>query len=185
MLLGLGLSGVPFAGSDIGGWTGFASPELFARWMELGAVSPFYRGHVQHGTPDQEPWAFGPEVEDISRIWLNQRYEWLPYLCSLFHQASLTGAPLLRPPVFEFQNDLDLLDVADEAMLGPWLLVAPVLEPAVKSRTVRLPAADLLEWRSGARWTVRSRRCVWTARTLRWSLGSRTSTPRTRAGSRT
>ncbi len=150
MLLGLGLSGVPFVGSDVGGWTGFASSELFARWMALGSVSPFFRGHVQQGTPDQEPWAFGPEVEDISRIHLKQRYRWLPYLYSLMWEASRTGAPVLRPLVFEFQQDAGTWDTADEAMLGPWLLVAPVLDPGAKERTVTLPPGRFLEWRSGA-----------------------------------
>lgn len=152
MLLGLGLSGVPFAGSDVGGWTGFASPELFARWMAVGSVSPFFRGHVQQGTPDHEPWAFGAEVEDISRIHLKQRYRWLPYLYSLMWEASRTGAPVLRPLVHEFQDDPGTWDVADEAMLGPWLLVAPVLDPGAGERSVVLPPGRFLEWRSGAVW---------------------------------
>ncbi len=152
MLLGLGLSGVPFVGSDVGGWTGFASPELFARWMAVGSVSPFFRGHVQQGTPDQEPWAFGVEVEDISRIHLKQRYRWLPYLYSLMWEASRTGAPVLRPLVFEFQDDPGTWDVADEAMLGPWLLVAPAVDPGAKERSVVLPPGRFLEWRSGAVW---------------------------------
>ncbi len=67
MLLGLGLSGVPMVGSDVGGYSGGASPELFARWIALGSVSPCFRGHVTQGVADQEPWAFGPEVEEISR----------------------------------------------------------------------------------------------------------------------
>ncbi len=150
MLLGLGLSGVPFVGSDVGGWTGFASPELFARWMALGSVSPFYRGHVQQGTPDQEPWAFGVEVEDISRILLKQRYRWLPYLYSLAWEASRTGAPILRPLVFEFQQDPGSWDVADQAMLGPWLMVAPVLSAGARDREIYFPPARFVEWRSGA-----------------------------------
>ena len=67
MLLNLSLSGVPFIGSDVGGYSGGATPELFARWMAVGSFSPFFRGHVTNGVNDQEPWAFGPEVEAISR----------------------------------------------------------------------------------------------------------------------
>jgi alpha-glucosidase len=57
-LLNLGLSGVPLVGSDVGGYSGDATPELYARWMQLGSISPFFRGHVTSGVPGQEPWAF-------------------------------------------------------------------------------------------------------------------------------
>lgn len=139
MLLGLGLSGVPFVGSDVGGYSGWASPELFARWMQLGAASPFLRGHVTQGVNDQEPWAFGTEVTDISRIVLEERSERLPYLYGLFREAALTGAPVLRPMVFEFQDEPLVAAVDDQAMLGPSLLVAPVLEPSVRQRSVTFP----------------------------------------------
>lgn len=57
-----GLSGQPFSGPDVGGFAGDATPKLFARWMGLGAMLPFARGHSEQGTIDQEPWSFGPEV---------------------------------------------------------------------------------------------------------------------------
>lgn len=57
-----GLSGQSFAGPDIGGFAGDSTPKLFARWMGLGAMLPFARGHSEQGTIDQEPWSFGPEV---------------------------------------------------------------------------------------------------------------------------
>ena len=67
MLLGLGLSGMPFVGSDIGGYSGHASPELYARWLALGSISPFARAHVTSGVPGQEPWQFGVEVTRAAR----------------------------------------------------------------------------------------------------------------------
>lgn len=57
-----GLSGQPFSGPDIGGFAGDATPKLYARWMGIGALLPFARGHSEQGTIDQEPWSFGPEV---------------------------------------------------------------------------------------------------------------------------
>jgi alpha-glucosidase len=56
------LSGQAFCGPDVGGFAGDATPKLFARWMGLGAMLPFARGHSEQGTIDQEPWSFGPEV---------------------------------------------------------------------------------------------------------------------------
>ena len=150
MLLGMGLSGVPFVGSDVGGYSGGATPELFARWIAVGSISPFFRGHVTNGVGDQEPWAFGAEVEEISRRVAAERYRLLPYLYALFAEAEATGAPVLRPLVYEFQDDPATWDLDDQAMLGPFLLIAPVLEPGATTRRVYLPAGRWFEARSGA-----------------------------------
>ncbi len=150
MLLGLGISGVPFVGSDVGGYSGGPSPELFARWMQVGSLSPFFRSHVETSAPPQEPWQFGTEVEDISRSVIEERYRLLPYLYSLFDEASRTGAPLLRPLFYEFPGEEAVVDVDDEAMLGPFLLVAPVLEEGATERKVVLPSGRWFEAASGS-----------------------------------
>lgn len=150
MLLGMGISGLGFVGSDVGGYSGGASPELFARWMQVGSFSPFFRAHVTSGVNPQEPWQFGTETEDVSREAMNERYRLLPYLYSLFHEASVTGAPVLRPLVYEFQEDPGAAAIDDEAMLGPSLLLAPVLDPGLTTRSVYLPPGRWLEARSGA-----------------------------------
>lgn len=149
MLLGLGLSGVPFAGSDTGGFSGYASGELFARWMAVGAISPFFRGHVSTAVNDQEPWSFGPRVEEICRRRITERYTLLPYLYALFVEASQSGAPILRPLIYEFQDDPRTETIDDQALLGPWLLIAPVLEAGVHQRQVYLPRGRWLELSSG------------------------------------
>lgn len=150
MLLGMGVSGLSFVGSDVGGYSGRATPELFARWMALGVISPFFRGHVTQGVNDQEPWAFGQEVEDISRAFLQERYRLIPYLYSLFDESRRTGAPILRPLVYEFQGESAIAATDDEAMLGPWLLAAPVLTEGATRRPVTLPAGRWYEYSSGA-----------------------------------
>ncbi|MCB9680191.1 MAG: alpha-glucosidase [Alphaproteobacteria bacterium] len=151
MLLNLGLSGVPFVGSDVGGYSGGASPELFARWMALGTISPFFRGHVTQGVPGQEPWAFGIEVTDISRQLLGRRQRLLPYLYSLADAAHRTGAPMLRPLAWELPAAPGV-SRDDEAFLGPWLLVAPVVTEGATTREVYLPPGRWYEWASGAAW---------------------------------
>ncbi|MBI5538267.1 MAG: DUF5110 domain-containing protein [Deltaproteobacteria bacterium] len=150
MLLNLGVSGVPLVGSDVGGYSGNATPELFARWMALGSVSPFFRGHVTNGVPSQEPWAFGQEVEDLSRDLIRQRYELLPYLYSTAADSAENGSPILRPLVYEFQSDPTVYHLDDEAMVGPWLLVAPVAEKDATQRSITLPAGRWYELHSGA-----------------------------------
>ncbi len=156
-LLGMGLSGEPFVGSDVGGYSGQATDEMFARWIELGGLSPFFRGHTVDTGNWQEPWQFGPEVEAISRSIIDERYQYLPYIYSLFHETSQDGAPVPRPVVFEFQTDTTAATLSDEAMLGPWLLYAPVLfqdpapaDPPTLSRPVYLPAGRWFELYSGA-----------------------------------
>ena len=150
MLLGLGMSGVPIVGSDIGGYSGHASAELYARWLALGSLSPFSRAHVTADVPGQEPWMFGTEVTDIARARLVDRYWLLPYIYSLADEAARTGAPILRPLVWHFPDDAKVLDIGDQAMLGPSVLVAPVLVPGAASRSVYLPAGRWYELHSGA-----------------------------------
>jgi alpha-glucosidase len=150
MMLGLGLSGMPFVGSDIGGYSGHASPELYARWLALGSISPFSRAHVTNGVPGQEPWQFGAEVTRAARSWLKERYRLLPYLYSLADEAARSGAPLLRPLVWEFQTDPQVATLADQAMLGPWLLVAPAVTQGATTRSIYLPAGRWYDFASDA-----------------------------------
>lgn len=150
MLLGMGLSGVPFVGSDVGGYSGSPGPELYARWMQLGSVSPFFRSHAVDTAPPQEPWQLGTEVLDISRQSIERRYALMPTLYSLFDEARRNGAPVLRPLVFEHQSDEATHAIDDQAMLGPSLMIAPVLSSGATSRTVYFPPGRWFEERSGA-----------------------------------
>jgi alpha-glucosidase len=152
-LLHLGLSGMAFSGSDVGGYSGRAesTPELFSRWMSLGAISPFFRAHAERDARRQEPWAFGPEVEDATRDLVSIRYELMPYLYSAFDETQRTGAPVLRPLVFDFQDDDKTHAISDEAMLGSQILVAPVLTQAAGAgRSIYLPKSSTTS--SSARW---------------------------------
>ncbi|KAG0590030.1 hypothetical protein KC19_1G065500 [Ceratodon purpureus] len=132
MALNLGLSGQAFSGPDIGGFAGDSTPKLFARWMGLGAMLPFARGHSEQGTIDQEPWSFGPEVEELSRYALNRRYRMLPHFYTLFHKSHVTGVPVMTPVFFADPTDPKLRKVDDSFLLGPILVKA---WPLPKKRT--------------------------------------------------
>jgi alpha-glucosidase len=147
----MGLCGAPYAGADIGGFYGDCTGELFARWIELGAFYPFMRSHAHHASPPQEPWAFGPEIEAASRAAIGLRYRLLPYLYTLAHRAHRTGEPLLRPLLYDFPDTTALHRVDDQAMLGPQLMVAPVLEPGARRRAVVLPPGTWYDFHTGAR----------------------------------
>ncbi len=139
MILQLGLSGVPFAGVDIGGFYGAPTPELFARWVQLGAFFPLFRIHSADATPRQEPWSFGPQVEAIVKQAVELRYRLLPYFYTVFWQASQTGLPIVRPMLLDFQHDMHTHSLDDQFMVGESLLVAPILARGVTQRRVYLP----------------------------------------------
>ncbi|KAG6541415.1 hypothetical protein Mapa_017193 [Marchantia paleacea] len=124
MSLNLGLSGQPFSGPDIGGFGGNATPHMFARWMGIGAMLPFSRGHSEKGTMDHEPWEFGKECEDVCRQALSRRYRILPHLYTLFYKAHTTGVPIMSPLFFADPKDEKLRKVEDSFLLGPLLVAA-------------------------------------------------------------
>jgi alpha-glucosidase len=147
MMLGMGLSGVPFIGTDVGGFVDTPSPELFARWIQVGAYSPFFRAHTTTNTPDQEPWSFGEQVEEISRTFISRRYRLLPYLYALFWQANRTGSPVMRPLFWHHQQDSMVYrpEYQQQFLLGERLLVAPVIHEGATSAWVYLPAGRWLD----------------------------------------
>ncbi len=143
MILNLGLSGQPFSGPDIGGFARNATGELFARWIGVGAFFPFSRGHTQNITLPQEPWAFGPEVEAVSRTALERRYRLLPYIYTLFRESSVTGLPVMRPVFFADPDDLSLREEDRAFLLGGDILVVP----RVTRRGTESPALPSGTWR--------------------------------------
>ncbi|WP_373056489.1 TIM-barrel domain-containing protein [Zunongwangia sp. H14] len=125
MSLNLSLSGQPFNGPDIGGFTESPSADLFGNWIALGAYYPFSRNHTSNETEAQEPWAFGKKIENVSRTAINRRYRLMPYLYTLFHEASVTGMPIMRPAFFADITDEDLRDEQQAFLLGEDLLIVP------------------------------------------------------------
>lgn len=149
MLLGvrivsnMGIGGVAFAGYDVGGFVGEANTKLFARWISIGAFSPFFRGHSMINSRDSEPWAYGEEVEQISRNYIKFRYQLLPYIYSLFHDASQTGLPVQRSLAIDFTHDHRIYDgqFYNQYLFGPYFLIAPV-EGAKEFVKVYLPHGE-------------------------------------------
>jgi len=150
MALGLGVSGQPFVGADVGGFMGACNPELLVRWHQAAALTPFFRNHNAAGQPEQYAWAFGEETTRLCREAVELRYRLLPAIYSEFVRASETGLPVQRPLVMEFQDDPAVRDIDDQFLLGSHLLVAPVSEAGVDSRTVYFPRGTWYDWSTGA-----------------------------------
>lgn len=149
MLLNLGLSGIAFCGTDVGGFSYDCNGELLARWMQLGAFSPLFRNHSNMFTRDQEPWAFGGEVEEICRKYINLRYRFLPYFYDLMWEGEKSGLPLLRPLFLSYQDDEETYELNDQFMVGDSLLVAPVLQQGQRCRAVYLPEGEWIDYWTG------------------------------------
>ena len=140
-LLGMGLSGQPNEGADIGGFAGPApEEELFVRWVQNGVFQPRFSIHsASDDNTVTEPWMYSGSKHLIREAML-LRYRLTPYLYSALYEAHCTGAPIMRPLVWEFQDDPRVRDESFSFLFGRDLLVANVLEKGAKTRRVYLPA---------------------------------------------
>ena len=151
MLLNFGLSGFPFIGADVGGFSGYPSGELFTRWLQAAAFSPFFRGHTEQATPDQEPWSFGPPYTAINKAIVELRYRLLPQIYTVVEEASRSGLPVMRPLMLEYPEDPQTHGRGDQFLVGTDLLIAPVLVEAATSRDVYFPSGEWIDFHTGAR----------------------------------
>ncbi len=160
MLTNMGVSGIPFVGADVGGFAGNATGELYTRWLQAAALTPFFRSHIGKGEnyQEREPWSFGDEFTKINRRTIELRYQLLPYLYSLFHEHERTGAPIMRPLWFEYPEALHTYTTShgqqDQYLIGADLLVAPVLRPGETKRDVYFPGkgTEWINWWTGERY---------------------------------
>ena len=166
--LSMGMAGIPWWTSDIGGFLGGdikdpAFRELLVRWFAWGAFCPVFRMHGERSPwhereqefrngvrqltsgQDNEVWSFGEENYEILKKYLLIRERLRPYVRECMRAAADTGAPVMRPLFYDFPEDKASWEVEDSYMFGPDLLVAPVMEAGMTERRVYLP--------EGASWT--------------------------------
>ncbi len=150
----MGLSGQNFFGHDIGGFLGDASAELFIRWLEFGSYIVLFRNHSTDTSALREPWVFGEPYTGMAREIIEQRYRMLPYIYSLMADAASAAAPPVAPLLFHFPADTNTYQRDLDYMLGPSLLVAPVVTEGATSRSVYLPAgSDWIDYYTDALYT--------------------------------
>lgn len=141
-------TGIPYWTTDIGGYSG-GDPsdakyqEIFTRWWQYGAFCPIFRSHGRRFPGDtkglNELWAFGPEVQKICLNFDDFRYRLLPYIYSLSGDVTLKNYTPMRLLAFDFPKDTQVLDIKDQFMFGPALLINPVTEAEATKRTLYLP----------------------------------------------
>lgn len=155
--LNYSMSGLPYWTTDIGGFLGGntnnpAYRELFVRWFQYGAFCPVFRVHGTRTNNQNELWSDGKAAQEILALYDRLRYRMLPYIYTLAARTTFEGYTPMRALAFDFRSDPRALDVSDEFMIGPSLLVAPVTEAGAASRTVYLPAGtDWYDFWTGQR----------------------------------
>lgn len=140
MVLANGIAGMTFAGSDVGGFFGNPEPEMLVRWYQVGAFNPFFRAHAHLDTKRREPYLIDEPYRGMLRDILRLRYTMLPVWYTAFHEASVTGIPVLRPHYVVFPRDEAGFTLDDQYFVGgSGLLVKPVVHKDVTEIEVYLP----------------------------------------------
>jgi len=158
--LNIGLAGIPWWTTDIGGFYGGnpndeAFRELFVRWFQWGAFCPVMRLHgdrepkqAQHGTTGGAPcrsgasnevWSYGEQVYEICKKYMRIREDLREYTRGLMKDAHEKGSPVMRPCFFDFPKDKRCWELVDQYMYGSKYLCCPVLHPGERKRSVYLP----------------------------------------------
>ena len=154
--LNASLSGLPFWGSDVGGFVSEGGelmppdPELYLRWQQFGALTPVHRAH---GSGAREPWIYGPEWLRHNLAAIRRRAFLQPYVYSTAYQVWTEGMPMMRPLLFEDPAD-PRLQLEDGAfLLGDSVLVAPVTRPLTREseKRVHLPKGTWVDAFTGVR----------------------------------
>ena len=144
IMLGMGMSGVGYMGSDIGGFVGDLNEELYTRWMQFGTFSPIMRAHGVNEIT--EPVYFSEPYRSMVKKFINLRYQMLPYVYTLAWKNTTTGRPLALPmDYFEPENTF-LHNINDQYLWGENLLVAPVLEEGQTNRSVLIPVGKWIDF---------------------------------------
>lgn len=145
--LSLSMSGITMWSHDIGGFWNprlFQPPDptLYIRWAQFGLLSSHARFH---GVRGREPWYYGEKAVEVVRDFAKLRMRLLPYIYSLAEEAAKLGMPVVRPLLLEYHDDPVAATVDYEYLLGPDLLVVPVMNPNGRA-LVYLPEGDWRDW---------------------------------------
>jgi alpha-D-xyloside xylohydrolase len=143
--LNFSISGIPYWNTDIGGFFG-AKPtdkkyqELFTRWFQFGAFCPMFRVHGT--TAPKELWRWDEPTQKIWETCVDLRYRLLPYIYSVSWQVTSDGGTMMRPLMMDFAGDPQALDIGDQYLFGPALMVCPVTQPGATNRSIYLPGQN-------------------------------------------
>lgn len=141
--LQMGMQGLGYMHSDLGGFAGAnLDDELYARWLQYGVFQPIYRPHADETVPS-EPVFRSENAKALAKTAIELRYKLLPYNYNLSFLNNQTGAPLMRPLIFEDANNSDLYSYSNAYLWGPNILVSPILESGKKTQDIYFPKNNI------------------------------------------
>lgn len=144
--LSFGLSGFSFWSHDMGGFVKSTPEDLYCRWIPFGFLTSHTRAH---GAPPTEPWLYDSKrVQDVFRKSAEMKYRLMPYVYAQAKECTEKGLPMLRALFVEFPDDPGAWRVDDEYLFGSQILVAPLLESGITSRTVYLPQGKWIDYQT-------------------------------------
>jgi alpha-glucosidase len=139
MILGAGISGMPGAGMRVGGTNQRVEADLYARSLQLASVMPRLELNSHQDQVVADPWTHGEAWEKGNLAFMNMRYRMIPAIYTAWWQHTRTGAPVVRPLIWNWPNLTDVVQIEDQFMLGDHVMVAPVLKAGTNERSVYLP----------------------------------------------
>ena len=151
-ILSMSLSNFMINGVDIGGFNEDVTKELLCRWIESSTFTPFMRNHSSINTKNQEPFAFDKELMDIYRKYLQIRYQFAPYMYNLVYRMSINGELINAPMFYYWQDDENAITINDQYMVGPNVMVAPILEKETDRRIVYFPDGEWVDLFTGEKY---------------------------------
>ena len=138
--LQMGLQGIPYMHSDLGGFAGDnLDDELYTRWLQYGVFQPIFRPHAQEEVPS-EPVFREPKTKALAKKSIELRYQLMPYNYTIAFDNNQTGMPLMRPLFFEEQDNKELLSISDTYLWGDAFLVSTITDAGLKEKEVYMPA---------------------------------------------
>jgi len=150
------LSGLPYWTTDVGGFVSGnpddpAYRELFVRWFEFATFSPIFRVHGTRSNDQNELWSYGPDAQKILTSYDRLRYRLMPYIYSMAWMITKSSYTPMRALAMDFRSDPRALNVGDQFMFGPALLISPVTEPGANTRHMYLPKTTWYNFWTGQR----------------------------------
>jgi len=134
----------PMWGSDTGGYIRVPEKEMFARWLEFSAYSPMME--ILLG-PKRTIWDdYDDELVEITKTYVGEHHDLIPYTRSYLYQATQTGMPVMRSLIFDYPEEEHFSDTWDEYLYGDEILVAPVTTTGATSRSVTLPLGHWMNY---------------------------------------
>lgn len=139
-------TGLSFCGADIGGFLNNPSEELLQKWYQAAVWLPFFRQHSSSNTNRREPYLYNDDVQTVIRTAIQLRYFHLPYWYTVFYEHYRTGEPVIRPLIYAYPSDANVLDIDNEWLVGENILVRPAIEENAQQVSVYFPGGTNQLW---------------------------------------